>query len=229
MQKNSPANLNQIFAFTVMLFVTLRLSDQIMLYRQVEVFGFTLTAGVFIMPLYYYLGDVIAELFGYQIAKKAVYYVLCCSLIFSILIMLLDKLPAPQGWELTSQYKEVLGHLLRSSLAAFIIVPFSSLLNAKIITKWKFITQGRYFWLRSLGSSVIAEATQIFLGCLLLYTGVMPFKEILFLMFWLYVVQVGCGMIIATPGLFIVNLLKRKMPDYSNTMIIENPFKQKVV
>lgn len=225
MQKSLEPNINQIFAFSVMLFVTLRLADQVMLYRQVNLFGFTLTAGVFIMPFYYYMCDVIAELFGYKAAKRAVYYVLCCSLIFALLVTVLNQLPSPQNWKFANEYSDVLGHLLRSNLAAFIIVPLSSLLNAKIITKWKAITQGKYFWLRSLGSSGLAEAIQIIIGCLLLYTGVMPFKEVLSLIVLLYIVQIGCGVIIATPGLFIVNILKKALKD-GQPHAVANPFKK---
>lgn len=224
MQKNTTQSLNQVFAFSVMLFITLRLVDQVMLYRQVDLFGLSLTAGVFIMPLYYYVGDAIAELFGYQVAKRVVFYMLCCGVIFSILIMLLNLLPAPSNWKLSGEYNDVLGHLLRSNLAALVIVPVASLLNAKLLTKWKFMTKGKYFWLRSLGSSAAAEAVQNILGCLLLYTGIMPFSEVLYLMVSLYAVQIVCGIIIATPGLFIVNILKQKVGDFTISEVMANPF-----
>lgn len=224
--KNTTLALNHIFTFSVMLIITLRIADQIILYRQIDLWGHTLSAGVFVMPLYYYVGDAIAELFGYKTARRIIYYVLCCGLIFSIIVTLLNKIPAPINWPLTNEYKDVLGNLLRSNLAAFIIVPISSLLNAKILTKWKFMTKGKYFLLRSLGSSAIAEGVQTVLGCLLLFSGVMPITDILFLILWMYIVQISCGVIVAIPGAYVVNLIKRITGDNAEPEIIENPFAQ---
>lgn len=213
----------QIFMVCAMLLVTLRLADQILLYRQVEILGFTVTAGAFVMPLYYYVGDAIAELFGYTIAKKVIYAVLFCGLLFSILITCLNMLPAPSGWNLFSEYKNVLGHLLRSNIAAFIIIPITSLLNAKIITKWKDRVQGKYFWLRSLVASAIAEAVQIILSCLFLYIGVFPFHKILMFMLGVYAIQIVCGILISSLGAYAVAFLKRNLGNFSKFELITEP------
>lgn len=205
----------QIFMTLAMLLVTLRLADQILLYRQVEMFGFIVTAGAFVMPLYYYIGDTIAELFGYKMAKKAIYAVLFCGLLFSVLITGLNMLPAPTDWTLLSEYKDVFGHLLRSNIAAFIIIPITSLLNAKIITKLKDRVKGKYFWLRSLVASAIAEGVQIILSSLLLYIGVVPFHKILMFMLGVYTLQIVCGIMIASFGSYIVSTLKRILGDSS--------------
>ena len=192
-----------------MLYMSFMLADQVMMYRFVQVGPFFLTAGVFIMPLYYFFGDLITEVYGYQISKQLIWGMVICCIVFAGLIAILNDLPVPLWWHGRIDYTTVLGRLLRSSIGgAAVAVVAGSFVNAYIISKWKILVKGKYFVLRSIGSSAFGEAVQMVLGCLLIFLGTMPLRKLMILMVELYVVQIGLAMVIACVGTYFVNALK---------------------
>ncbi len=213
--------------FVTMLYLTVMLADQTLMYRATQIGSFSLTAGVFLMPLYYFIGDLIAEVYGFRVAKKLIWCVVGCAIIYAILITALNNLlPVPNGWPYAKDYDTVLGRLLRSSVGGMAIAVVSgSYFNAFIISKLRVLVRGRYFWLRSVGSSAIGEAVQMILGCLLLFTGVMPFHEVMTLAVNLYIWQVGLGVLILIPGSFVVALLKQFEGNLLESHVNFNPFK----
>lgn len=216
----------KLFHFFVMLYATFMLADQVMMYRVVQAGPFYLTAGVFIMPLYYFTGDLIAEIYGYHVSRRVIWSMVICSILFAVLITILNMLPVPADWHHRAAYVTVLGRLLRSTIGGVAIAVVSgSYFNAYVISKLKILVRGKLFMARSIGSSAIGEAIQMILGCLLLFTGVMPFNKVVILMLELYVFQVGIGFLISGPGALFVNFLKKFEGDVYDHTVSFNPFK----
>jgi uncharacterized integral membrane protein (TIGR00697 family) len=215
--------------YAVVLFAMFMLADQVMMYRLVEIGPFSITAGAFLMPFYYFLGDLIAEVYGFHVARRMIVAVLVCCIIFSIIITLLNQLPVPSNWAYGQDYNIVLGHLIRSTILGIgVAVLIGSYVNAYVISKLKVLTKGRVFIIRCIGSSAIGELIQMILGCLLLFTGIFSFHQVLKLIIELYVTQVALGALIATIGSFFVYILKR-LENKPNDLIIRfNPLSSKI-
>lgn len=212
--------------FIAYLYLSFMLADQVLMYRMVEVAGFSsLTAGVFLMPLYYFTGDMIAEVYGFKMARLLVYLVTICSIIFAALVTILNLLPIPQDWLHQPNYDYVFGRLMRSSIGGLFAVLIGSYINAYIISKLKIIVKGRFFIIRSITSSALAEAIQMVIGCLLLFAGVIPMESLWKLMVELYVWQISLGAIIATIGSVVVRKLKQIEGEPFEQSITFNPFK----
>ncbi len=213
--------------YAVLFYAMFMIGDLVIMYRLTQIGTFNLTAGVFLMPLYYFAADLIAEVYGFQVAKRMIVAVLICCAVFALLMTALIHLPIPSGWNHAEDYNYVLGNIMRATfLGLGIAVPVGSYLNAYIISKLKLLTRGRVFILRSIGASAIGELIQNILGCLLLFTGVFPFHIVLELVISLYVVQVVSGVVVAIMGSPLVRLLKRVEGDYYDTEIKFNPFAQ---
>lgn len=211
--------------YAVLFFAMFMLADQVMMYRLTQIGPFTLTAGVFLMPLYYFTGDLIAEVYGFKVAKQMVLAILICCTIFAGLITLLNYLPPPTNWKYKQDYDHVLGHILRSTtLGIGIAVLSGSYMNAYIISKLKIMANGRMFILRSIASSAIGELVQMILGCLLLFTGVFSFNQILQLIICLYVWQVGLGAMVSMVGSLLVRRLKLIEGTAQDYAVQFNPF-----
>lgn len=150
---------NKYLLFIAYLYLAFMLADQVLMYRMVQIGHFSsLTAGVFLMPLYYFTGDMIAEVYGFKIARTLVYLVSICSIIFAALISGLNTLPIPGDWLHRSDYDYVFGRLMRSSIGGLFAVLCGSYINAYLISKLRIMIKGRFFIIRSITSSAIGEA-----------------------------------------------------------------------
>lgn len=100
-----------------MIFVTIAICDVLLVYRLVSIGSLIVTAGVFVMPIYYMLEDVVAEIYGFQLARKMILMMIICMYIFSTIITIAIHLSFPSDWQShNSQYQFVLGHLFRTNI-----------------------------------------------------------------------------------------------------------------
>lgn len=217
------------FSLIAMIFVTVSLCDVVMIYRTVEIGPYLLSGGAFIMPLYYYLIDVIAEVYGYKYARQTTWVMFFCSLIFSLIISLAIKLTVFHSLYQTS-YETIFGHLFRVTFGGTLItVLTATFINSYVLSKWKILVRGKYFWMRSLGASGIGEAVEVFTECLILYAGMMPFQKVVFMILPTFIMHMILGFLIILPGAIIVKLLKiaegTDVYDYNTSF---NPFKFKI-
>lgn len=224
---NRPKKISSYLFFIAYLYLSFMLADQVLMYRMVQVANFSsLTAGVFLMPLYYFTGDMIAEVYGFKMARTLVYLVTICSIIFAVVVSLLNTLPIPTDWLHQPDYDYVFGRLIRSSIGGLFAVLIGSYINAYTISKLKVMIKGRFFAIRSITSSAIGEAIQMIIGCLLLFAGVIPMASLWKLMIELYIWQISLGAIVATVGSIFVRKLKRIEGEPLDQQIVFNPFKE---
>ena len=140
------------------------------------------------MPFYYYLTDLLTEVYGYKYARQATWMMFFCCIIFSSIITLIIKSP-PSAY--SGDYNFAFGHLFRTTFGGtFVTILTSTFVNSYIISKWKILIRGKYFWLRSLGASGIGEAVEVFLECLILYAGFIPQQNIMSMILPTYIAHI---------------------------------------
>jgi uncharacterized PurR-regulated membrane protein YhhQ (DUF165 family) len=89
------------------------------------------------------------------------------------------------------------------------------------------LLQGRYFWLRSLGSSTIAEALYSAISILMMEIGSIPLANIWKVILMSYLIKVAYSIIFAGPGNLIVNFIKSTAKiDVYDYPASYNPFKK---
>lgn len=217
----------KFFTPIAMFYTAVALADLVLVYRMTTFCSLTITAGIYIMPVYYFLEDMIAELYGYERARQVIWSVQVSALIFSIIISLADQLPTPSNWQHAAAYTTVFAHVFRTILGGGLVAMLGgAFFNSYILSKWKILVQGRFFFVRSVGSCALGQLFQTTAGCFTLYLTILPFKMILKILLPLYFIQlIGC-IIIAIPGSFLVAYIKRlegfEIYDYG---ISYNPFK----
>jgi hypothetical protein len=112
-----------------------------------------LSAASLVSPLWYILGDIITEVYGYKTSRKLFWSVVVCQFMFALTCYFLIKLDSPPYWHGQDGYQLVLGDLVKFSVVNFIGIIIAWHINAKLLVKWKILMHGKYFWLRSIGSS----------------------------------------------------------------------------
>ena len=193
-----------------MLYITVMLCDMMLAYRMISFGSVTLAGGIFVLPLFYFLSDIISEVYGYQRARQVIWFMLLCAFIFAMFLSLINLLPRPAFWQEGAAYDLVFEHLFRIAIGGgFLAILFGAFINNYIITKWKVLIKGRHYWLRSFGATAVGEFVQNFMGCLILYLGVIPLAKVFELVVPLYLIQITEGLLLTIPGTILVALLKR--------------------
>ena len=156
------------------LFVTCLLTANTIAAKLIIVGGVVLTAGIVIFPLSYVLGDVLTEVWGYPAARRVIWLGFACNVVMVVAIWIGGELPpAPFG---ASQfaYDEVLGQTPRILAASFVAYLVGEFANAFVLAKLKIATQGRWLWIRTIGSTVVGQALDSAVFVTLAFLGTMP-------------------------------------------------------
>lgn len=213
--------------FFSMLYMSIMICNAILTNRYVSlnkdifVLGGTLTS-----PLIFILGDIIAEIFGYRISKQIIYCGFACQSLFALICELIIRAPYPLIFKDYEAYFCVYNQIFYIVMSSFLAFIISNIFNVFIITKWKVLLQGRYFWLRSIGSSTIAEGLYSALAILMMEIGFIPLNNIWKVILISYLIKLTYSIIFAAPGNLIVNYIKRKAKiDIYDCPINYNPFK----
>lgn len=124
--------------------------------------------GFFLFPFAYILGDVISEVYGFKVARKAVFTCFALSIFASIcywIIIILPGFDDDFGREKQAALEGVLGpvpQLVAGSLLAFLA---GQLLNSFIMMRLKARQGERRLWLRLIGSSGVGQFVDTVIFC----------------------------------------------------------------
>lgn len=103
----------------------------------------------------------------------------------------------------------------------------SWMLNAFVLTRWKYIVQGKYFWFRSITTSGVCEILFSIISVSLTLLGTVPLQDIPSIVIWSFSLKVIFTVIFSYPVSLVVNWLKREegVDVYDNKFGL-NPFKE---
>lgn len=212
--------------FLLMFYMTVKLSTIILIYKIIYIGPFPATASTLIMPLWFILGDLIAEVYGYKVARHAIWMAIICQFIFAFICIVSINIESPPDWVGQEAYEQVLGNLPRVTIASFLAILGGAFVNAYAISKWKILLQGKYFWLRSLGASAIGELIFTVIAYLIEFLGVVPFSNLIQLMAISFITKLICTPVFIIPSMLIAIMLKRAEGiDNTDKSINFNPFK----
>lgn len=139
-------------------------------------------AGTILFPISYIFGDVLTEVYGFRRSRRVIWTGFACLALTSFVLWLVRIMPGEAAWEaLTGQtaYNNVLGGIstggiVLASLAAYLAGEFA---NSVILAKLKVATNGRFLWVRTIGSTIVGEAIDsaifVTIACL---AGVFPWE-----------------------------------------------------
>lgn len=208
-------------------FYTFLFVNDVVLYKLVSIFSIKISAASLIFPATYLVIDIITELYGYELTKRLIWESTVLNIIFSVLIGGLLQLPSPNDWTLSTAFSEVFRNIAVISIIHAVIAPLSYFVNAYILSKWKIMTHGKYFWFRSINSSLIGELIfSIMMACFIWHGHTTSF--IIELTIATYASKFIWSILGAYPAAIIVNRLKlAEHTDAFDYSVRFNPFKFK--
>ncbi|MBM3149901.1 MAG: queuosine precursor transporter [Chloroflexi bacterium] len=198
------------FVVVVALFITSLITANIIIAKQISVFGLVLPAAIIIFPLSYIIGDVLTEVYGYQQARRVIWLGFVCNLITVAAIWIAGRLPAAPVFEAQAAYERILGNTPRFLLASFLAYLAGEFANSFVLAKMKVKTKGQWLWARTIGSTLVGQGIDTVIVLTIGFVGVMPFSVlgVMILSHWLVKTAYE---VLATPFTYlVVGYLKRK-------------------
>src|SRR5262245_50214465 len=119
---------------------------------------FTFGAGVLFFPISYVFGDVLTEVYGYARARKVVWAGFGALGFASFMSWAVLAFPPAPNWPHQAAYETVFGGTPRIVLASLVAYSCGEFCNSYVLAKMKVRTDGRFLWMRTVGSTIVGEA-----------------------------------------------------------------------
>ena len=188
-------------------------------------------AGTILFPVGYVFGDILTEVYGYQRSRRVIWTGFFSLALAAVVFWVVSHVTGEatwQGYAGDKAYQSILGGMssggiVLASLAGFWLGEFS---NSFILAKMKVLTQGRWLWSRTIGSTLVGEMvdTTIFVVVASVF-GVFPWSLFLTLTIANYLFKIVVEILMTPITYLVVRALKRaENEDYYDRDTNFNPF-----
>jgi len=187
----------------------------------------TFGAGVLFFPISYVFGDILTEVYGYDRARKVIWAGFAGLIFASVMATIVVALPPAPFWNHQAAYEVAFGSAWRIVLASMIAYFCGEFVNSFVLAKMKVLTQGRWLWTRTIGSTIAGEAVDsaLFYPLAFYGTGIIPDDKLPVVMFAQFVTKVAVEVLFTPLTYRIVSVLKRaEQEDYYDRTTNFNPF-----
>lgn len=209
-----------------MSYMAVALLSTLFVYKIVLVGPTIITAGALLSPLWYFIADIITEVYGFRIARNIIWAELFLEFFFVSVAYLFLTLPSPAYWSGHESYNFVFSNLPRVFIGSLVGTIVGAFINTTLVSKWKVLLKGRAFWLRSLGANAIGQLVFSFLTSFIDLYKVIPLHEILKEASTSYIIKLSSFSLLIIPVAVAAEVIKKiEHIDTYDTNIKYNPFK----
>lgn len=188
--------------------------------------GYTFGAAIFFFPISYIFGDILTEVYGYARTRRVIWAGFAALGFASVMSWAVIALPPAPDWPHQAAYEVVYGQtprIVAASLTAFWAGDF---VNSYILARLKVKTEGRYLWLRTIGSTVVGQGIDSLIFYPLAFFGEWSGAQLLAVMTSNFLLKVGVEAVMTPLTYLVVGFLKRaEREDFYDSGTDFNPFK----
>lgn len=194
----------------IIFFCIALITSNIITVKPVSVGPFIITASFFLYPLSYMVGDVLTEVYGFNIMRKVILLGLFANIIFVIFSLITVYLPSPSFYQGQEAFASIFTLTPRILVASFIAYLFGEMLNAWSMEQIKILTKSKYLYFRTIASTAIGEAIDTLIFTTIAFYGTMPNESLIVLIVTYFLFKMISEIFFATPGTYIlVNWLRK--------------------
>ena len=168
----------ELYAILTGIFTASLIVSNIIAGKTFDFFSFTLPCGVVIFPVIYIVNDVLAEIYGYEKARKVILLGFFMNLVAVLCYQITILLRAPAFFENSEAFSIVLGSTFRLLVASFAAYLAGSLVNAKVMVYLKKWDENKLFF-RCMVSTLFGEGLDAIVFIFIGFLGTMPFEALL--------------------------------------------------
>jgi uncharacterized integral membrane protein (TIGR00697 family) len=217
------------FDLITALFVAVLLISNVASSKILRLGPFTFDGGTLLFPISYIFGDILTEVYGYRRSRRVIWTGFACAGLMAGVFALVGALPPADGWQYQDAYEAILGttpRIVLGSLIAYFAGEFS---NSYTLAKMKILTQGRWLWTRTIGSTLVGEAVDTVLFVTIAFAGTLPWPLFWSILLSNYVFKVGLEAAMTPVTYQVTGFLKRtEQEDVYDRDTDFNPFKVEI-
>lgn len=172
----------------------------------------TFGAGVLFFPISYIFGDVLTEVYGYARDRRVVWAGFGALAFASLMAWVVVHLPAADSqWMKTyqGQLEGVFGNAWRIAAGSMIAFWSGSFANSFVLAKMKIRTEGKWLWMRTIGSTLVGELVDSSLFYFIAFGGLWATGDVLKVALTQYVLKTGWEVVMTPVTYRVVGFLKR--------------------
>lgn len=194
--------------------------------RLVSFLKMDIDGGTLLFPISYIFGDILVEVYGYARSRRIIWLGFGANILAAACFALVVALPPAPGWDLQEAFATILGQTPRIVLGSLVAFWCGSFANAYVMAKLKVWTDGRFLWMRTIGSTLVGEGVDSLLFQTIAFAGIWPWSLVLRVSLWNFALKVTYEAV-ATPITYaIVGYLKRaENEDFYDRQTNFTPFK----
>ncbi len=188
---------------------------------------FAFGAGMLFFPVSYVFGDILTEVYGYARARRVIWAGFAGLGFASFMAVVVVALPPAPFWVHQSAYEIAFGNTWRIVTASMIAYFCGEFVNSFVLAKMKILTNGKWLWTRTIGSTIAGEAADSVLFYPLAFygAGIIPDDKLPLIMFAQFIGKVAVEVVFTPVTYLIVGFLKRaEHEDYYDRRTDFNPF-----
>ncbi|MFW0771834.1 queuosine precursor transporter [Paenarthrobacter nitroguajacolicus] len=175
--------------------------------------------GFFLFPIAYILGDVMSEVYGFKVARKAIITSFALSVFASLCYWIIIVLPGFNDEYGTAKQAAIEGALgpvpliVLGSLIAFLA---GQTINSWILVRMKARTGEKSLWARLMGSSVVGEFVDTLIFCSIAASviGITDFGSFLNYVLVGFVYKTAVEFLFVPVTVLVVGWIKKREPSY---------------
>ena len=197
------------FLLIAVAFVTCLIVSNITAVKLINVADCILPGAIIIFPITYIIGDVLTEVYGYAKARRVIWMGFAANLFAVVTFAAVGVLPAAGFWDGQEAYDAILGatpRILGASLIAYLVGEFA---NAYVLARLKVATEGRFLWVRTIGSTMVGQSLDSAIFIVIAFSGILPTGALIMAIVVQAVVKTGYEALATPLTYLVVGWLKR--------------------
>lgn len=173
--------------------------------------------GAILFPLTYILGDVLSEVYGFRRARRVIVTGFVVQILASLTFWLVQIAPSDPDYKNQEAFEAVLGQVPRFVAASLLGYLAGQLLNSLVLVKIKKAFGEKRLWARLLGSTVVGEAADTAVFCLIAWTGNAGWATIFNLMLVGFAYKVSVEAVFLPLTYAVIGFVKKTDPAYAKS------------
>ena len=167
--------------------------------------------GAFLFPFAYIVGDILAEVYGWRRARRAIVLGFTMLVLAALTYTVVSWTTPVEGFEVWDQ---ALAPMLRITVAGVVAFLVGSLLNASIVVRLKERMKERHVAFRLILSTVVGQFFDTLIFCTIAYAGTISLLELANYTVTGFAYKTLVEILIVPVTLLVIRALKRREPTY---------------
>ena len=169
----------------------------------------TLTAGVGVCPISYFVNDCIVEVYGFARARLAIWLGFFSALFVTLMLQLAIALPGGEFWNGQEAMEMIFGSVPRIMGASFAAFLCGSMVNAYVMEKLRLRHGKERFSFRAIVSSLWGEGVDSTIFFPIAFGGVLPWSTILSLIVTQTLIKTAYEIVVLPLTIRVVRLIQK--------------------